>query len=98
MRISTLSDISLPVKEPLGDVVVSWSANNVVDLVNLLWGQLTSPLVQVNLSDLHHQVREPPTDSLNGCHCKHHFLGSLHVCILNSQNVLKAIWVLQHYR
>ena len=36
------TDISLSVEEPLGDVVVSGLGKNVVDLINVLFFQLTS--------------------------------------------------------
>ena len=42
LRPAALTNISLSVEEPLGDVVVSGLGKNVVDLINVLFSQLTS--------------------------------------------------------
>jgi hypothetical protein len=42
LRPVALTNISLSVEEPLGDVVVSGLGKNVVDLINVLFFQLTS--------------------------------------------------------
>ena len=42
LRPVALTNISLSVEEPLGDVVVSGLGKNVVDLINVLFSQLTS--------------------------------------------------------
>lgn len=42
LRPVAFTDISLSVEEPLGDVVVSGLGKNVVDLINVLFFQLTS--------------------------------------------------------
>jgi hypothetical protein len=42
LRPGALTNISLSVEEPLGDVVVSGLGKNVVDLINVLFSQLTS--------------------------------------------------------
>jgi hypothetical protein len=42
LRPVAFTDISLSVEEPLGDVVISGLGKNVVDLINVLFFQLTS--------------------------------------------------------
>lgn len=42
LRPVALTNISLSVEEPLGDVVFSGLGKNVVDLINVLFSQLTS--------------------------------------------------------
>ena len=42
LRPGALADVSLSVEEPLGNVVVSGLGKNVVDLINVLFFQLTS--------------------------------------------------------
>ena len=42
LRPVAFTDISLSVEEPLGDVVVSGLGKNIVDLINVLFFQLTS--------------------------------------------------------
>ena len=42
LRPGSLADVSLSVEEPLGNVVVSGLGKNVVDLINVLFFQLTS--------------------------------------------------------
>ena len=44
LRPGALTNISLSVKEPLGDVVVSGLGKNVVDLINVFFSKLTSSI------------------------------------------------------
>ena len=52
LSVLTVSWILLSVQEPLGNVVVGWSRDDVTDLLNLIVGDFTGSLVTVDLSDL----------------------------------------------
>lgn len=51
----------------------------------------TCPLLEVHLSLLAHQVGEPPAHAADGGHGVHDLLLAIHVCVQQTQNVLKVI-------
>ena len=48
LGVSTISGVSLSVEEPLGDIVIGGSSNDIRDVLDLLFGQFTSSLVDVD--------------------------------------------------
>ena len=60
-----ISRVSLSIKEPLGNVVVSRPGNNIGDSLDLLLGQLTSSLVDIDGSLLKSEESESSTNTLD---------------------------------
>ena len=88
--------VLLSVEEPLGDVVVSGSGDDVADGVDLSGGDLAGPLVGVDLSDLEGVDGEPSTHTLDLSEPERSLLLSVDVCVLHSQNVSELVRVLQY--
>jgi len=49
------------------------------------------PFVQVNLSLLDHDVREPPTHTTDHGQCEHHLATSINIGVEDTQDVLKLV-------
>ena len=87
LRPVAFADVSLSVEEPLGNVVVEGLGKDVVDLLNIFFFQLTSSLVQVNLSDLENEVGKSSANTLDGFKGEHGLAFTIDVCVLDSENV-----------
>jgi hypothetical protein len=88
--------ILLSVKEPLWDVVLSWSGDNIGDDLDLVFDKFTSSLVNIDLSDLEGKNSESSTDTLDLSETEWGLLFTVDVCVLHSQDVYKVVRVLQY--
>merc|ERR1719337_7687 len=61
------------------------------DLVDLLGGELTSALLEVDLSLLAHHVGEAAADTLDGGDGEGHLVTPIDVGVQNTQNVLELV-------
>ena len=55
--------ILLSVQEPFWDVVLSWSRQDVIDHINLLFGHFSASQIGVHLSDFENENRKSPSDT-----------------------------------
>ena len=65
LSIGTFTGIPLSVEEPLGDIVIGGSSNDVRDVLDLFFGQLTSSLVDVDGGLLESEDGESSTNTLD---------------------------------
>ena len=82
--------VSLPVKEPGGEVELTGVGDHVDNLVDLIRGQLTSAPRHINLAGLADQIGEATTDTLNSSQGVHDLLPTVNVGVANTQNVLEV--------
>ena len=61
----TFSGIFLSIEEPLGDIVIGGSSDDIRDVLNLLLGQFTSSLVDIDGSLLEGEESESSTNTLD---------------------------------
>merc|ERR1739848_966583 len=83
-------DVLLPVDEP-GWHECEWVLDHSHDLVDLFACQLTSTLVEVDLSLLAHHVSEATAYTLDGGDCEWNFVAAIHVSVKNTKNVLEFV-------
>jgi hypothetical protein len=87
LRVGSVLDTSLSVKEPLGDTVVQRLGEDVRDFVHLGLVELSSTSVEVNVGDLADEVGESSTNTLNNSESEHNLMFAVDVSVLHSQNV-----------
>ena len=92
----SLSGVLLSVQEPLGDVVLRWSGKDVTDGVDLLLGDLSGPLLDVNLGNLEGKESETSSNTSNLSETEGGLLFTVDVCVLDSQNMSEFVRVLQY--
>ena len=83
----SIAYISLSVKEPLGDVVVSGRGEDVVDLLNVGLNELSSALAEIDLGDLEDEGGEAAADTLDGADGESSFALAVDVGVLHTENV-----------
>ena len=88
--------VLLSVQEPLWDVVVSWSGDDVVNSLDLLLIELTGSLVEVDLSDFEGESGESSTETSDLSKTEWGLLFTVDVCVLDSENVHELVWILQY--
>ena len=88
--------ILLSVQEPLWNVVLSWSGDDVGDNLDLVLNELSRSLVNVDLSDLEGKNGESSTDTFDLSETEWSLLFTVDVCVLHSQNVSEFVRVLQY--
>ena len=93
LRVLTVSWVFLSIEEPLGDVVVGWSSDDVGDLLNLIIGDLTGSLVNVDLGNLKGEEGESSTDTPDLSEAEWGFLFTVQVSVLDTKNVLEVVWI-----
>jgi len=91
-----LSGVLLSVEEPLGDVVVNGTGNNVRDLLNVLIGELTSSLVAVDTGDLEGKDRESATNTSDLSEAEGSLLLTVEVSVLHTEDMLEVVHVLEY--
>ena len=82
-------EILLTVEEPKGDLELAGVLDDGHHLFNLIRRELSGPLVDVNLGLFADEVCHTASETLDLGQAKHHVTLSLHVCVENTQNVLK---------
>lgn len=88
--------VLLSVEEPLGDVVVSGTSDDVVDLLDLLLNELTSSLVDVDAGNAHGEERESAADTLDLAEAERSLLLTSQVGVLHTQDMLEIVHVLKY--
>lgn len=73
--------ILLSVQEPLWDVVLSWSGDDVVDNLDLVLNHLSGSLVNIDLSDLEGKDSESSTDTFDLSETEWSLLFTVDVCV-----------------
>ena len=96
LRVGSLSWVLLSVQEPLWDVVIGGSGNDVVDGLNLILSQFTGSLVEVNLGDSEGKDGKSSTNTLDHPEAEGSLLLSVDVSVLDSENVSELVWVLEN--
>lgn len=84
----SVDDVSLPVEEPVWNLVLLWVLHDCDDTLQLLDGEFTSSLVQVDISLLADQVRVTTTNTLDLCEGEHDLVLSVNIGVEETQNVL----------
>ena len=92
----SVSWVLLSVHEPLWDVVFTWSGKDVVDSGDLLLGDFSGSLLEVDLGDFHSKMRKSSTDTSNLTDTEWSLLFTVDVCVLHSKNMSEVLWVLQY--
>ena len=96
LGIGSISGVLLSVEEPLGDVVVGGSSDDVVHGVDFLLSDLSASLVEVDLGDLEGEDGESSSNTSDLSQTEGSLLFTVDVSVLDSQNMSKVIWVLQN--
>ena len=94
LLVSSISWVLLPVKEPLWDVVLSWSGDDVVDSLDFLLSHLSGSLFKVDLSDLKGKNCESSSETSDLSKTEWSLLFTVDVCVLHSKNMSEFVWVL----
>jgi hypothetical protein len=93
LSVCTVSWVLLSVQEPLWDVVIGWSRDDVTDLLNLLVSDFTGSLVAVDLGDLQREEGESSTETPNLSEAEWGLLFTVQVGVLHTKNVLEVVWI-----
>ena len=93
LGVGTILEAALSVEEPVWDAVLSWLGDNIGNLFNIGFGQLTSTLVQVNLGNLEGQDGKTSTETLDDSQREGGFLFSVNVGVLHTQDVHELVGV-----
>jgi len=91
VHVFALLAILLSVEEPVGDVELAGVLNHGLDGFNLLLGQLTGSLGQVDVGLLADHGGEATTASLDFGQSERNSVTTIHVRVQDTQNVLKVI-------
>jgi hypothetical protein len=91
LRPGALADVSLSVEEPLGDVVVGGLSEDVVDLFDVGFNELTGSLVEVDLGNLEDEGGESSADALDGADGESGLALAVDVGVLNTENVSELL-------
>ena len=86
--------VLLSVEEPLWDVVIGWSSDDITDGLDFFFVQFSRSLIAVNLSDFKSKDGESSTETSNLSKTEWSLLFTVDVCVLHSENVHELVWVL----
>lgn len=98
LGVRAVSWVLLSIQEPLWDVVLSWSSNNIVDLLDLFIVHFSRSLVGVDLSNFESEEGESSTNTLNLSETEWSLLFTVHVCVLHSENVFEIVRIRKYQR
>ena len=96
LRVGTVLDTSLSVKEPLGDGVIGGLGEDIADLVDLFLGEVTGSSVHVNLSNSACEDSKTSTDTLDDTECEADLMLSVDVGVHHTEEVLELVGVGQN--
>ncbi len=96
LGVGALSGVLLSVQEPLGDVIVGWSCQDVVHGLDLVLGHLAGSLVEVDLGDLESEDGKSAAHTSDHAEAEGSLLFTGDVSVLDSENVSEFVWVLQN--
>ena len=83
----------LSVEEPLWNVVVGWSSDDVADYLDFLVSDLTSSLIAVDLGNLEGKEGESSSETSDLSETEWCLLFTVQVGVLNTKNVLEVVWI-----
>ena len=92
----SVSWIFLSIEEPLWNVVLGWSGEDVTDRVNFFLGDFSGSLVSINLSNFEGKEGKSSTNTSNLSKTEWSLLFTGNVCVLHSQNMSELIRVCQY--
>ena len=96
MSPGTFFGVLLSVQEPLWNVVLGWSRQDVRNDLDLFLDHLAGSLVNVDLSNLESKSGKSSTDTFDLSETEWSLLFTVDVCVLHSQNVSEFVRVLQY--
>ena len=96
LRVSTFTGVLLSVEEPLGDIVIGGSSDNIRDVLDLLLGQFTSSLVDVDGSLLKSEESESSTNTFDLTETEWSLLFTVKIGVLKTQNTFEIVGVLEN--
>ena len=96
LGVSTIPGVSLSVEEPLGDIVIGGSSNDVRDVLDLFFGHLTSSLVDVDGGLLESEDGESSTNTLDLTEAEWSLLRTIKIGVLETQNTFEIVGVLDN--
>jgi len=88
--------VFLSIEEPFWNVVISWSGNDVIHSLDFILSHFTGSLLDLNLGDFKGKESKSSTDTLDLTKSEGSLLFTVDVCVLDSQNMLKLVWVLEY--
>jgi hypothetical protein len=89
----TICDVLLSVKEPVGDLVLARVLDNGDDLVNLLLGQLSGALGNIDISLLASKGGESTANTLDGAEGNGDALTAINVRVQHTKNVGETLLI-----
>ena len=89
LGVGAILDASLSVQEPLGDTVIGGLGENIADLVDLLFGEVASTSVSVDLSNLAGEMSKSPSDTLDDTERETNLVLSVDVGVHHTEEVLE---------
>ena len=85
--------IFLSIEEPLWNVVLRWSGEDVTDRVDFFLGDFSGSLVSIDLSNFEGKEGKSSTNTSNLSKTEWSLLFTGNVCVLHSQNMSELIRV-----
>ena len=95
LRVGSVLDASLSVKEPLGDSVVEGLGDDIGNFVHLGFVELTGTSVEVDVGDFADEVGESSTNTLDDSEGEHNLDLTVNIGVLHSQDVSEIVSVLE---
>lgn len=92
----SISHILLSVKEPLWNIVVEWSRDNIIDLVNFGFVKFSSSLGEVDLCLFENQIGHSSSKTLNGSEGEWSLMLSGNICVLHTKNMDEILGFSDH--
>lgn len=96
LAVGSVLDASLSVEEPLGDTVLGGLGEDVGDLVDLFFGEVTGSSHLVDLGDLADKDSESPADTLNDAEGEGDLGLAVDVGVHHTEKVLEFVGARQH--
>ena len=94
LGVTSILWVLLSVEEPLWNVVIGWSSDDITDGLDFFFVQFSRSLIAVNLSDFKSKDGESSTETSNLSKTEWSLLFTVDVCVLHSENVHELVWVL----
>jgi len=83
--------IAVPVEHPCWDLELLRIVDDSHNLIDLICGELTCTLVQIDVTLLADDVRKSPANTTDGSQGKHDLLAPIDVCVTHTQNMLEIL-------
>ena len=92
----TVLGVFLSVKEPLWDIIIGGSSNDVTNLLDVLFGEFTSSLVGVDTSNLEGKESKSSTNTSDLSETERSLLLTVQVGVLHTENMLEVVRILEY--